>query len=96
MPKQLKPTPRPYLSMEEIAALKAASPFGIITQEFALLRLLLVTGMRPSEVLALRWRHIDLTPENSTITLDSSVYHGKLRNYTKATREGEIQHLSPL
>jgi integrase len=94
VPKQLKPTKRPYLTMEEIASLlKAASPFGIVTQEFALLRLLLVTGMRPSEVLALKWRHIDLTPENSTVTLDSSVYHGQIRNYTKATREGEVQTL---
>ena len=105
-PKQLKTTKRPFLSMEEIAALlkaanlsdlpvpvenEAVGSHGMVTQEFALLRLLLVTGMRPSEVFALKWRHIDLTEGNSTIILDSSVYHGELRNFTKATREGETQ-----
>jgi integrase len=90
VPKQLKPTKRPFLSMEEIAALlNAASPFGVQTMELALLRLMLVTGLRPSELFALRWRNIDLTPDNSTVTLESSVYHGVLRPYTKTSREGE-------
>jgi len=94
VPKQLKPTPHPYLSMEEIAELlKAASPFGAQTREYVLLRLILVTGMRPSEVLALRWRNIDLTPGNSTVTIDSTVYRGVLRPYTKTTKEGEVQRL---
>ena len=94
VPKQLKQVQRPFLSMEEIAALlKAASPFHMRTREYVLLRLVLVTGMRPSEALALRWRHVDLTPDASPIAIEETVYRGVLRNYSKTSAEGEVQRL---
>jgi integrase len=94
VPKQLKPVSRPFLSMEEIEALlKAAAPFGVKGREYALLRLLLVTGLRPSEVLALRWYHVNLTTDNSTIRIASTIYRGKIRPYSKTSKEGEVQTL---
>jgi len=92
VPKHLKATPHPFLSMEEIAALlEAASPFGVQTMELALLRLVLSTALRPSELFALRWRNVDLTQDGATLTLDSSLYHGALRPFTKTTQEGEAE-----
>jgi integrase len=73
--------------------LQAASPFGAQTREYVLLRLILVTGLRPSEALALRWRNIDLTPGDSVLTIDSTIYRGVLRPYSKTSKEGEVQRL---
>jgi len=97
VPKQLKPVAHPFLSMEEIAALlKAASPLGIQTRDFALLRLMLSVALRPGEVFALRWRHLDLTADKATVTLEQTLYRGVLRNFTKTTVEGEAPAVSLL
>ena len=61
LPKHTKPVAHPVLSMEQMQALLAASaPFGVRTREYALLRLLYVVPLRPGEMLALRWRDVDL------------------------------------
>jgi integrase len=90
IPRNLKPTPHPFLTIEEISKLlETAKPFGVPTMEFAVLTLLFTTALRPSEALALRWCDLDLTPGNSTVLIHSSVYRGKLRDYTKVTEPGE-------
>jgi len=93
VPRNLKTTKRPFLSMDEIAMLlDAAKPFGVPTMEYAVLMLMLTTGLRPGEALALKWADLDLNPEGtSTIQLRASVYRGKLRNFTKTREEGEDQ-----
>ena len=47
----------------------------------------LATALRPSELLALRWR--DLDQETGTFTIHETIYRGELRPFTKTTREGE-------
>jgi integrase len=90
VPRNLKATARPYLTIEEIGTLlDAAKPFGVPTMEFAVLTMLFVTGLRPSEALALRWSDLDFTEGNSTVLIHQSVYRGKLRPYTKVLEEGE-------
>lgn len=94
MPKHTKPVARPVLSIAQMQALLvAAVPFGVRTREYALLRLLYVVPLRPGELLALRWRDIDLTPDAATVNISRTIYKGTMRNYTKTTREGEVQQL---
>ena len=54
-------------------------------RESALLRLVLVTALRPSELFALKWRDFDAS--KSTLSISESVYRGVLRPYTKTTSE---------
>jgi integrase len=75
------------------ALLEAAAPFGVRTREYALLRLLYVVPLRPGELLALRWGDIDLDQDHPTVTIQRTIYKGKVRPYTKTTREGETQTL---
>jgi integrase len=93
---RLKAAVKPYLSLEEIRALlKAATvwPVGCThPRERALLRFLLVTALRPSELFALRWRCLDMV--KNTLTITETVYRNKLRDYTKTTEEGEVQRLA--
>lgn len=90
VPRNLKVTQHSFLSIEEVAKLlNAAKPFGVPTMEYAVLSLMFATGLRPGEALALRWRDLDLTPENSTVLIHSTLYRGKLRPYTKTRDEGQ-------
>jgi integrase/recombinase XerC len=90
VPKNLRVTRRPFLSLDEISALlEAAKPFGVLTREGALLETIFSTALRPSELLALKWCDLDLTPERSTLLLRRSIYRGQVRDYTKVLREGE-------
>ncbi len=94
IPKHLKNAPHPVLTIPEMQALlKVARPFGVRGREYALLRLLFVAPLRPGELLALRWRDVDLTPGAAMVTLAQTVYKGKLRPYTKTTEEGEVQRI---
>jgi integrase len=81
---KLKVVPKPYLTMEQLTALLANAGTH---RDITLLRVLFLTGMRPSELLALRWRDVNLS--EGTLTLSSTVYRGKLRDFTKTTEEGE-------
>ena len=57
-----------------------------------MLRLILFTALRPSELFALKWKCIDLV--QSTMTLHETVYRGKIRPYTKTTDEGHAPRLA--
>jgi integrase len=80
---------RPYLTLAQIKKLLKWSMFQ--RRERALLRLILVTALRPSELFALKWKCFD--SEKRTLTISETVYRGVLRPYTKTTAEGEMQQL---
>lgn len=86
---KMRAVKRSFLSVEEVQALLAnAGTQGDLT----LLRILFVTGMRPSELFALRWRDVSLS--KGTLVLRETIYRGQLRPFTKTTDEGEIQTLA--
>lgn len=92
MPKHTKMVKRPVLSIEQMQALlEASAPFGVRTREYALLRLLYVVPLRPGELLALRWRDVDLS--DGIILIGRTIYKGTVRPYTKTTVEGEVTQL---
>jgi integrase len=86
---RLKPVKKTFLSLPEIKALLLAAIYQ--PRDRALLRLILVTALRPSELLALKWKCLDM--KNGTMTIYETVYRGVLRPYTKTTEEGEIPRL---
>jgi len=90
VPRQLKAVKKIYLTLPEIQALLEAATFHL--RERALLRLILFTALRPSELFALKWKCIDLV--GSTMTLHETVYRGKVRPYTKTTDEGHAPRLA--
>lgn len=90
---KLKAVQRPFLEMAEVQALLQASmPFGIVTRDTSLLRLFLTTGLRPSELFALKWKNIDLA--KGTMSIVETVYRGKLRPYAKTSEEGSVSELA--
>ena len=60
-------------------------------REKALLTFIFTSALRPSELLALRWKDINL--EKGLMTIRSTFYRGELRPYTKTGEEGEEEHL---
>jgi len=54
-----------------------------------LLRLGCIEALRPSELLALRWRDFD--SDAGTLTIRWTIYRGVLRPYTKTTQEGSTE-----
>jgi integrase len=52
-----------------------------------LVKVAIACAFRPGELLALRWRDLDVAAR--TFTIHETVYEGKLRSYTKTTKEGE-------
>lgn len=86
---KLKAVSKPYLTLEQIQVLLEAAMFQ--PRERALLRFILATALRPSELFALRWKNIDLA--KGTLTIRQTVYRGKLRPYTKTTEENDEQRL---
>jgi integrase len=75
----LKSVEKPYLTQEQIHKL-----LNVATgRDRMLLRLILATALRPSELFALRWRGFQ--PENRLLLITESIYRGKLRPYTKTT-----------
>jgi len=87
---KLKTIKRRYLSTEHVKALLKAAQWS--PSDTALLSLILVTGLRPSELFALRWENFNST--KATLTIAETVYRGKLRPYTKTTEEGETDRLT--
>ncbi len=88
VPKHLRPVAHPFLTPEQIKSLMdIAAPFKMRTREYALLRLFLSTGLRPSELFALRWRNVNL--EESTLEIEATIYKGKIRPWSKTTEQGE-------
>lgn len=85
---KLKAVIRPWLTIPEIKALmKATVPWQ--PMENALLSLIFTTAMRPSELLALRWHCLDF--KRARLTIEETVYRGKLRGYTKTSEEGDTE-----
>jgi integrase len=86
---KLRTVKRPYLSIEEVKELLKAAKWA--TRDLTLLRLILTTGLRPSELFALRWKCINLV--DGTLSLYETIYRGKSRSFTKTTEEGDVQQL---
>jgi integrase len=86
---KVKTVQRPYLTVEEVQALLSNAG---TQRDLTLLRILFVTGMRPSELFGLRWKDVSLS--DGTLVLRETVYRGKLRPFTKTTEENEIQRLA--
>lgn len=82
---KLRTVKRPFLQLAEVKALLTAAKW--YPRERALLRLILTTALRPSELFALKWENIDFAKK--TMTLTATVYRGKLRAYTKTTEADE-------
>ena len=91
IPKGLKAVIRPWLTIPEIKKLiKQTVPWA--PRENTLLSLIFTTALRPSELLALRWRCIDF--KNATLTIEETVYRGVLRKFTKTTQEGDTDRIT--
>jgi integrase len=87
IPANLKPVIKTFLEQDQIKAL-----LGVATgMHRLLLRLLLTTGLRPSELFALEWNSLD--PEKKLLHISQSIYRGKLRPYTKTTDGNSRQSL---
>jgi integrase len=87
---RLRPVLRAYLTEAEIKSILKHTKF--FPRDCALLKLILVTAMRPSELFALRWK--SLSADFSTATLTETVYRGVLRPFTKTTEEGDTQFVT--
>ena len=88
---KLKTMNRPYLTLPQIKKLLETAIWQ--PRERALLRLILVTALRPSELFALKWKCLDMAKGQGTLTIAETVYRGVLRPFTKTTEEGDLQRL---
>ncbi len=86
---KVKAVKKDFLSLDQIKALLKAAKWQ--PRDRTLLTVILVTALRPSELLALKWKCIDF--KTGTMTLYETVYRGVLRPYTKTTEEGETPRL---
>ena len=84
----LKAVKKPFLTQEQIKKLLGASK----GMDKIILRLLLTTGLRPSELFALEWRHFD--KEHKLLHITQSLYRGELRDFTKTTDTNSGQALT--
>jgi len=87
---KVKKVERPFLELEEVAALLKAAMW--YQRERTLLTVMFVAPFRPSELFALKWKCFD--SKQSTITLAETVYRGQIRPYTKTTEEGDTDHVT--
>jgi len=86
IPANLRPVTKIVLSVEQIRALMnhaqgVRSEHG--TPDRVLLGVAFCTALRPSELLALQWKHFNATEQRLRIV--QSVHEGKLRDFTKTT-----------
>ncbi len=88
---KVKAVKKDFLSLEQIKAIFKAAKWQ--PRDRTLLTVILVTGLRPSELFALKWKCIDFAKDAATMTLHETVYRGVLRPYTKTTEEGELPRL---
>lgn len=84
----LKAVKKPFLTQEQIKKLLGASK----GMDKIILRLLLTTGLRPSELFALEWRHFDA--KHKLLHITQSLYRGELRDFTKTTDTNSGQALT--
>lgn len=102
---KVKAVKRVYLTIPQIKALLKATAWqprentllSLATwqpREHALLSLIFTTALRPSELLALRWRCFDFKKGKATLTIAETVYRGKLRPYTKTTEQGDNERIT--
>lgn|SRR5437870_11563970 len=83
----LRPVQRQYLTEQEIAKL-----LSVVTgRDRLLLRLILATALRPSELFALRWSCFQ--PDSKILLITESIYRGQLRPYTKTTNSDSHKSL---
>lgn len=87
LPAALKPVAKPFLTVEQIKALLGAAT----GMDYAVLLLLVTTGLRPSEIFGARWKSFDA--EGKTLRIVESVYRGEVREYTKTTDASSRQEL---
>ena len=83
----VRPTPKPFLSREEIKRLLEAAE----GRDRLLLRIVFATALRPSELFALRWSCFDA--QERLLRITESVYRGKIRAFTKTTDERSDERL---
>jgi integrase len=88
----VKPVKRPFLSEKEIKALMKETKF--FPREKVMLMLFIGTGLRPSELFALKWSSFDM--KKQTLTLRETVYRGVVRPFTKTTAEGDAALITVL
>jgi integrase len=86
---KLRAVRKDFLTLEQIKALLKATKWQ--PRDRTLLTVILVTALRPSELLALKWKCIDF--KSGTMTLHETVYRGVLRPYTKTSEEGDLPQL---
>ena len=86
---KVKAVKKDFLTLDQIKALLKAAKWQ--PRDKTLLAVILTTALRPSELLALKWKCIDF--KTGTMTLYETVYRGVLRPYTKTTEEGETPRL---
>ncbi len=87
---RLRPVKRAYLTEPEIGALLRATKWRL--RDRALLTLIIMTGLRPSELFALRWRCFN--SDMTALTITETCYRGVLRPYTKTTEEGATEFVT--
>lgn len=84
----LKSVTKPFLTVEQVHSL-----LNVATgRDRIILRLFLVTGLRPSELFALRYRALDV--EHGLLNITESVYRGVVRPWSKTTDENSPKYLT--
>jgi integrase len=90
VPVQLRESDKTTLTWEQLR-----QALDLLDAEDRLLvELDMTDALRPSELFALRWRCFD--PQNSSLTLQETVYRGKLRNWGKTKKSLGTIPLPPL
>lgn len=87
---RLRPVRKGYLTEPEIKALMKATKWQPMDR--ALLKLMLVAGLRPSELFALRWRCFN--QDYTTLVIHETLYRGVLRPFSKTTEEGATEFIT--
>jgi integrase len=94
VPAKLRAVAKDCLTHEQIAALLKVATRVVDGFDALVLKLLLTTGMRPSELFALKWKCFN--EDMSALTLSETVYRGRLRPFTKTTEEGATENVTVL
>jgi len=87
LPKQLRTVDKTVLSWDQLRLVLA----WVSLRDRILLTLDMTETFRPSELFALRWRGFDM--DGRTLTVDQTVYNGKLRKFGKTKKSLRTVHL---